>query len=74
MTHGAGPFEAERAMAQPTLSKLPQLLLSCCIFLCPEFALPLSIWLCNGWSGLLLHWRADLCAVCQMERTSEVQA
>lgn len=47
-------------MAQPTLWNFPQLLLLWCACFCPEFALPLSIWLNNGWHGLLLHGRAAL--------------
>jgi hypothetical protein len=51
-------------MTQPTLWNFPQLLLFWCVCLCPEFVLPLSIWLSSGWNGLLLHWRADLRKAC----------
>lgn len=45
----------------------PGPLLLCCSCLCPEFALPLSIWLDSSWIGLLLHWQAALRTACQAE-------
>jgi hypothetical protein len=52
-------------MVQPTLWNLPQVLLCWCACFCPEFALPMSIWLSRGWNGLLSHWRAESRAACQ---------
>jgi hypothetical protein len=46
-------------MAQPTLCNLLRILLCWCAFFCPEFALPLSIWLSSGWDGMLLRRRAE---------------
>ena len=34
-------------------------------FICLWFSLPLSIWLCGGWVGLLLQWRA-ICGVSRL--------
>jgi hypothetical protein len=31
------------------------------------FSLPLSIWLSNGWIGLVFHWQAISKMACQME-------
>jgi hypothetical protein len=53
-------------MTQSPVSNFPGVLLMWCALLCPEFLLPLSVWLSSGWNGLLLHWRADLCAARQM--------
>jgi hypothetical protein len=36
--------------------------------ICPEFSLPLSVWLNSGWNGFLLRWWADLCAARQAGR------
>jgi hypothetical protein len=55
-------------MAQPTPRNLHRLLHGWCACFCPEFTLPLSIWLNGGWNGLLLHWRAGLRATCRMGR------
>jgi hypothetical protein len=56
----------ERAMVQPTLGNLPQILLYWCACFCPEFALLLSIWHNSGWSGLPLHWGAAVPAARRM--------
>lgn len=55
-------------MAQPVVFTFPEILLTCCVLICPEFFLPLSVWLTGGWNGLLLHWRAGLCTACRMGR------
>jgi len=55
-------------MTQPTMLNFSPILLSWCICICPEFSLPLSVWLNSGWKGLLLHWRAALCSARQVER------
>lgn len=49
-------------MARLTLWNFPGSLMHLCSCFCPEFALPLSIWLSGGWIGLRLHWRAELAA------------
>ena len=54
--------ESERAMARLTLWNFPGPLIQLCSCFCPEFALPLSIWLSCGRIGLRLHWRAELAA------------
>lgn len=56
----------ERAMVQPTLGNLHQLLPYWCACFCPAFALLLSIWHNHGWSGRLLHWRAAFRTACRM--------
>jgi hypothetical protein len=45
----------------------PGPLLRCCSCLCPEFALPLSVWLESSWIGLLLHWQAEFRTACRLE-------
>jgi hypothetical protein len=45
---------------RPTFWNIPRVLVFWCNCCCPEFSLPLSIWLNSGWSGLLLHWRSGL--------------
>lgn len=49
-------------MARLTLWNFPGQLMQLCFCFCPEFALPLSIWLSCGWIGLRLHGRAELAA------------
>jgi hypothetical protein len=53
-------------MVQPTLWNFPQILFYWCACFCPEFALPLSIWLSSGWNGMLLHWRAEFGTACRL--------
>ncbi len=45
-----------------TVWNFPGPLIHLCSCFCPEFALPLSIWLSCGRIGLRLHWRAELAA------------
>lgn len=49
-------------MARLTLWNFPGPLIHLCSCFCPEFALPLSIWLSSGWIGLRLLWQAELAA------------
>jgi hypothetical protein len=42
-------------MVRLTLWNFPGPLIHLCSCFCPEFALPLSIWLSCGWIGLRLH-------------------
>jgi|HubBroStandDraft_5_1064220.scaffolds.fasta_scaffold85095_3 hypothetical protein len=46
-------------MARLTFRNFPKPLIHLCSCFCPEFALPLSIWLSCGWIGLRLHGRAE---------------
>jgi hypothetical protein len=56
---GWGP-QSERAMARLTLWNFPGSLIHLYSSFCPEFALPLSLWLSCGWIGLRLHVQAEL--------------
>jgi hypothetical protein len=52
----------------PTLAliaSIPSRLIAGIHHFCLWFSLALAIWLSSGWIGLLLHWQADLDAVCQ---------
>jgi hypothetical protein len=49
-------------MARLTLWNFPGPLIHLCSYFCPEFALPLSLWLSCGRIGLLLHGQAELAA------------
>jgi hypothetical protein len=67
----AGTQPMQRTMAiqpdPPTLcpiSSLPSRLIAGLHDFCLWISLPLAVWLSSGWIGLLLHWRADLDAVC----------
>lgn len=57
-------------MLRQRLWKFPGPFFSWCYCLCPEFALPLSIWASSGWIGLPLHWRAELNEACPSERVT----
>jgi hypothetical protein len=55
-------------MGQPALWNFREMVWYWIVCICPEVALVLSLWLHSGWSGLLLHWRADLSAACRVRR------
>ena len=57
-------MQTERAMLRQRLWKFPGPFFSWCYCLCPEFALPLSIWASSGWIGLPLHWQAETNEAC----------
>lgn len=50
--------------ALPFVASLPSRLIAGLHDFCLWFSLALTIWLSSGWIGLLLHWQADLDAVC----------
>jgi hypothetical protein len=64
-THVDGP--PNRSVPMRLALNFPGPLLICCSCLCPEFALPLSVWLDSSWIGLLLHWQAELRTACRLE-------
>lgn len=53
--------------ARGTLRQLPATLIECACCFCLWFSLPLSVWLIDGWTGLVLHLQAELQAACGID-------
>ncbi len=61
-------------MARLTFRNFPGPLFHLCSCICPEFALPLFIWLNCGWMGLFLHGQAGFRAACPAGNTTNRHA